>query len=127
MPKTLHAKTAAALIPVRYPAFDLPEVTKAVRWHTTGHAGMTITERILYFADYIDDTRTFPDCVELRHMFWDPHPESMTPDERFAHLRKTMIRSFDMTIHALLEEGIPISQDTISARNALLFEAAASK
>ena len=53
-PKTFHAKTAARLIPEKYPAFAAPEVIEAVRWHTTGRADMTICEKILYLADYID-------------------------------------------------------------------------
>ena len=30
---------------------------------------MTLGEKLLYLADYIEDTRTFPDCVELRRHF----------------------------------------------------------
>ena len=58
-PKTFHARTAAALIPVAYPEFADRMVIDAVRWHTTGHKGMTLTENLIYLADYIDDTRKF--------------------------------------------------------------------
>ena len=124
VPKTMHAKTAAGLIPVLFPEWNDPEIVQAVRWHTTGRAGMTIGERILYFADYIDETRQFEDCVKLRSLFWDPDPASMTSGGRESHLRKLMILSYDMTIRNLLDEGTPISEDTIQARNALLIEAA---
>ncbi|MBP5293101.1 MAG: bis(5'-nucleosyl)-tetraphosphatase (symmetrical) YqeK [Clostridia bacterium] len=122
MPKTLHAKTAAALIGRDFPEYADPVIVSAVRWHTTGHEKMTITERILYLADYIDETRKFEDCVILREMFWGADPLSMDPEQRYSHLRKVMIRSFDMTIRSLLEDQIPISPDTIAARNDLLFE-----
>ena len=124
VPKTMHAKTAAGLIPVRFPEWNDSEIVNAVRWHTTGHADMTIGERILYFADYIDETRQFEDCVKLRSLFWDPDPASMSLTERERHLRDLMILSYDMTIRNLLDEGIPVSEDTIEARNALLKEAA---
>ena len=70
-PKTFHARTAAALIPDAYPIFADPVIINAVRWHTTGRKNMTLTEKILYLADYIDESRTFENCVLLRHFFWD--------------------------------------------------------
>ena len=119
-PKTFHAKTAAALIPTRYPEFAEPEVISAVRWHTTGRADMSLLEKIVYLADYIDESRTFPDCVALRDLFWDAAPESMSSEEREAHLDRVLIRSFDMTLAGLIEDGAPVSDDTFSARNSLI-------
>ena len=119
-PKTFHAKTAAALIARDFSAFASETVVSAVRWHTTGRAGMTLTEQLLYLADYIDQTRTFADCVALRDMFFDACPERMEQKERLAHLRRVLVRSFDMTVRALLDEGAPISNDTMEARNDLL-------
>ncbi len=120
--KTLHARTAAALIPARYPAFACDTVISAVRWHTTGRAGMTLTEKLLYLADYIDESRIFPDCVRLRSYFWSASPESMNEGERLAHLRRTLIMSYDMTMRALINEGAIISPDTALARNELVLE-----
>jgi len=120
--KTLHARTAAALIPVVYPAFADKTVISAVRWHTTGREDMTITDKLVYLADYIDDSRKFPDCVRLRDYFWSAEPQNMDINARLAHLRDTLILSFDMTVRNLLGEGVPISLDTIDARNALLLE-----
>ena len=123
-PKTLHARTAAACIPSRYPAFDDPELISAVRWHTTGHAGMTLTEKLLYLADYIDDSRSFENCVILRRYFWGAKPETMGTEERESLLRDTLILSFDMTVRDLLAEGTPIAVETAEARNELLLERA---
>ena len=119
-PKTFHAKTAAVLIPSQYPEFADDEVISAVRWHTTGRAGMTTREKLVYLADYIDESRTFPDCVALRSLFWDAEPQNMSVAERETHLDQVLIRSFDMTITGLLEDGAPISDDTLAARNFLI-------
>ena len=119
-PKTFHAKTAAALIPALYPDFADDEVINAVRWHTTGRAGMTLPEKLVYLADYIDESRTFPDCVALRSLFWDAEPGEMGAEERMAHLNRVLIRSFDMTLASLIEDGAPVSDDTFSARNDLI-------
>ena len=119
-PKTFHAKTAAALIARDFADYSDPMIVNAVRWHTTGHANMTLTEQILYLADYIDDSRTFDSCVALRRLFWDAAPERMDAEARLAHLHRVLIRSFDVTIADLVEEGRPIAPDTVDARNALL-------
>lgn len=119
-PKTFHARTAAALIPRQFPAFSDPTVISAVRWHTTGHRGMTLTEQLLYLADYIDDSRTFPACVLLRNTFFDARPECMSAKERREHLRDVLLLSFDLTVRDLLTEGQPIAPDTVCARNELL-------
>lgn len=121
-PKTLHARTAAVLIPAAYSAYADAEVVSAVRWHTTGREGMSATEKIVYLADYIDDSRTFPDCVKLRSAFWDADPESMSQAEREAHLTSVLVQSFDMTISGLLEDGAPVSPDTFCARNSLILQ-----
>ncbi len=120
--KTFHAKTATAVIPERYPAFATEEVLSAVRWHTTGRMGMTLGEKLIYLADYIDDSRLFPDCVRLRAYFWNARPERMSAEARADHLRDTLIMSFDMTIRALVNEGAVISADTALARNDLVLD-----
>ena len=123
-PKTFHARTAALLIPEIYPEFADDDVVAAVRWHTTGRAGMTVAEKVLYLADYIDYSRTFQDCVKLREYFFSKDLKNMSEEELALHLDKTLIMSFDMTISAILAEGRVISPDTINARNELLVKIA---
>lgn len=121
-PKTFHARTAAAKIAYDYPDFNDPVIVGAVRWHTTGHAGMTLTEKLLYLADYIDESRKFENCVILRRYFWGADPEKLDEASRAALLRKTLILSYDMTMRELLDEHKPIAADTVEAMNELLLE-----
>ena len=122
-PKTYHAKTAAARIVRDFSEFADPIIIDAVRWHTTGHAGMTLTEKLLYLADYIDESRTFSSCVLLRRYFFGAEPELMSGEERQKHLRATLLLSYELTLKDLLTDGAPIDEDTIRARNELLVEA----
>ncbi len=126
-PKTFHARTAAAEIPHRYPDFGDEEIVRCVRYHTTGRQGMTLEEKLVYLADYIDLSRTFPDCVTLRNAFFEAEPERMSMEQRLGHLDNVLILSLDMTIRALLEEGTPISPDTFEARNDLITRRASRK
>lgn len=121
-PKTFHARTAAAMIEREYTDFADAEVVSAVRWHTTGRADMTLTDQMLYLADYIDESRTFENCVILRRYFWGADPARMTATEREALLRDTLILSFDMTVRDLLDEGKPVAEETMQARNALILQ-----
>lgn len=113
-PKTFHAKTAAALIGRDFPEFDRSEIVSGVRWHTTGHDEMTVFEAIIYLADYIEETRTFPACAELRSYFYDGIAAGRDKRE---HLYETMVMSFDKTICDLVCDGAMIDTDTIQARS----------
>ena len=119
-PKTFHARTAALLIPEIYPEFADDDVIAAVRWHTTGRTGMSIAEKVLYLADYIDMSRTFEDCVKLRDYFFSKNLDEMSAEERMLHLDRTLLLSFDMTIKGLLADGTVINRDTVNARNSLI-------
>ena len=121
-PKIFHAKTAAALIPDEYPELADDTVISAVRWHTTGKADMTLAEKIIYLADYIDMSRKFEDCVRLRALFWSADLKSMTEKEREMHLNDVLIYSYELTVKGLLEEEKPIDMNTVKARNFLICE-----
>ncbi len=113
-PKVFHSITGALM--ARKLFFDVADddICLAIRSHTTGRAGMNLMEKLLYLADYIEPTRTFPDCVELRKMFYG------TADFTTEHLDKILLASFDMTITSLISDGAFIHEKTVSARNSLL-------
>ncbi len=119
-PKTFHARSAAILISMMYPEFSDIEIINAVRYHTTGCASMTLFEKIIYLADYIDETRKYEECVILRNMFWDAEPQKMSEAERIEHLDAVMLKALNMSIDSLINDGKIISCDTVSARNSLL-------
>ena len=62
-PKTLHALTGS-LVAER--VFGENEaVVSAIRYHTTGRANMTLLEKIIYVADYVEPNRDFPGVEKL--------------------------------------------------------------
>ena len=116
-PKLLHSMTAPAVIKRDFPEFADADVLSAVRWHTTGRAGMSLCESILFLADFIEETRTFESCVELRRFFYDGYGKAADEASRQTLLYDTMILAFDMTLRELTSEGMPIHPDTVAARN----------
>ena len=78
---------------------------------------MTVFEAIIYLADYIEDTRTYDDCIKLRRYFYDGISHLSSAEDKFFHLYKTMVKSFDYTMTVLMEENALIDEDTLRCRN----------
>lgn len=55
-PFMLHAKLGALLTKKKYDIDD-EEILDAIRWHTTGRPNMTLLDKIVYVADYIEPKR----------------------------------------------------------------------
>jgi nicotinate-nucleotide adenylyltransferase len=67
-PKLLHAVTGAVVAQEAFGESD--PVVSAIRWHTTGRLDMSLLEKILYIADYIEPTRDFSGVEILRDLAW---------------------------------------------------------
>ncbi|MCM1103557.1 MAG: bis(5'-nucleosyl)-tetraphosphatase (symmetrical) YqeK [Clostridium sp.] len=69
-PALLHAKLGSFFAKEKYEVTD-EEILSAIRWHTTGHVGMTLLEKIIYVADYIEPNRKssrIPNLDEVRSL-----------------------------------------------------------
>jgi len=119
VPKLLHSRTGCEFARRRFGAEIVDdEIYYAILYHTTGKAGMSLFESLVYLADYIEKNRTFGDCKKLRRYFYKNLKKGK--DDKFEVLRKTLILSFDMTIKNLIKEDQKIDKDTIEVRNYFL-------
>ena len=89
--KLLHSKTGAMLAQDRFGVSD--RVRDAIYWHTTGRPDMTLLEKIIYMADYIEPNRNFEGVDELRKLAYED-------------LDKAMILGLEMSIEDLTSRGI---------------------
>lgn len=64
-PQLWHAIGAYAYLRDRLKITD-PDVLNAVRYHTTGRAGMSLLEKIIYLADLTSADRSYPDAEKTR-------------------------------------------------------------
>lgn len=65
-PVLLHAKLGKYVAEEEYGVKD-PEILSAIEWHTTGRPGMSLLEKIIYIADYIEPNRDrAPRLPEIR-------------------------------------------------------------
>lgn len=116
--KLLHAKTGAEFAREQFGECLVDEeIYNGIYFHTTGREKMTLFEAIIYLADYIEENRTFEDCVFLREYFYKSLEKAKNMKEKKEILRNTMILSFDLTIKNLISENKTIDFDTIKARN----------
>jgi len=88
--KLLHAKTGAALSRELFGVSD--EVYSAIFWHTTGRPGMSLLEKIIYIADYIEPNRDFEGVEELRSL-------------AYKDLDEALILGFQMSLKELERRG----------------------
>jgi len=65
-PTVNHAFTASAVAQHVYGESE--EVCSAIRWHTTGREKMSVLEKIIYLADFIEPTRTFDGVENFREL-----------------------------------------------------------
>jgi nicotinate-nucleotide adenylyltransferase len=67
-PYLLHAKAGAYLAKTKYGITD-KEILSAITWHTTGKENMSVLDKIIFCADYIEPTRTKqPNLEYLRNI-----------------------------------------------------------
>lgn len=52
----LHAKVGMYLARTKYDVYDT-DILNAIRWHTTGREDMSLLEKIIYIADFIEPNR----------------------------------------------------------------------
>lgn len=122
MPRIFHAWTAALIVKRDFREFATDKVVSAIRKHTTGEEKMSTFDKIIYLADYIEDTRTHDSCVKLRKMYLDGIDRCKSEEEKLIFLDKLMLESFDTTIKHLLDSGAMVAENTFKARNEIVFE-----
>lgn len=81
------------------------EALLAVRYHTTGRSKMTLKEKILYVADFIEETREHDPCQRIRAEFYEKLPDGK--EERLKDFDKLVYRVMENTAYYLKERRIP--------------------
>ena len=98
--KLLHSKSGAELARSEFGVSD--GVADAIRWHTTGRAGMSALEKVIYLADYIEPTRDFDGVGELRRL-------------AYTDLAAAMKMGLEMSITDMVQRGIIPNMTTYDA------------
>ncbi|MFY0546252.1 bis(5'-nucleosyl)-tetraphosphatase (symmetrical) YqeK [Brevibacillus sp. H7] len=101
-----HAFAGAIVIQTELGVTD-PEILQAVRYHTTGRAGMSLLEKVVCVADYIEPNRNFPGVEQIR---------SLAQQD----LNAALAEALGGTIRFLIEQRKTVYPLTLTAYNDLV-------
>jgi len=103
-----HGPAAACAVQAEFGIID-QEVLDAIRYHTSGRVEMTLLDKIICLADYIEPGRDYPevDVIRLKAQ---------------TSLNQALLAGFDSTITYLIAKQQKIYPLTLLARNALIEE-----
>lgn len=80
------------------------EVFRAIYYHTTGRADMTLLEKILYIADYMEPNRDFEGVEKLRRLAYED-------------LDTAVLMGCEMSIADMEERGYVLHRNTKEAHD----------
>lgn len=109
MPLLLHAYVGAYRIYELYGVNDAM-TAQAIWRHTVGGENMTALDKIIYFADMIEPSRSYPEAERLRAR------------ARTAALDEMLLAGLTESIRFVISKGGLIHPSTIAARNELILE-----
>jgi predicted HD superfamily hydrolase involved in NAD metabolism len=103
-----HAPVGAEIVCKEFGITD-EDVLNAIRYHTSGRVGMSLLEKVICLADYLEPGRDFPGVDGLRELSQQD-------------LDLALLACFDNTIQFLLKRGKKVYPLTLMARNYLVDE-----
>ena len=102
--KLLHAKSGAALAKAVFGQSET--VVRAILYHTTGRGNMTLEEKLLYLADYMEPTRDFPEVAQMRRLAYED-------------LDRAVLMGVELSIQEMRALGRQIHPNTLEAEQTL--------
>ncbi len=105
-PSLLHAPLGAFLAEDLFRIRD-QEILDAIACHTTGKKGMTLFEKIICLADYMEESRQYPGVEDIRAF-------------AFHDINRALLLAFELSIRNVLDRGKLLHPMTVDARNDLL-------
>jgi predicted HD superfamily hydrolase involved in NAD metabolism len=97
-----HSKIAAEMIKKDFGIED-EDILNAVRYHTTGRAGMSPLEKVIFLADSIEPGRNYPRVDEIRNV-------------AKTDLNRACLMCLERTIEYINNKGFYLDPDTLEAR-----------
>ena len=107
-PELLHG-LAGAIIAKNVMGIEDEDILNSIAYHTTGRKSMSLLEKIIYIADYVEPLRNFPGVDKLRETV-------------YRDLDEGLLLAFNNTIAYVMSLGQLLHSDTIDARNYIIIE-----
>lgn len=118
-PPVFHSYVAPYIVKREFPEFATPRILSAIGKHTLGDACMSVFDEIIFLADYIENGRTYEDCVETREFMLSSLVDGDIAGNVNA-LHKACVMSIDRTIKSLVKKGKTVNPKSLDAKKVLL-------
>lgn len=99
----LHGPVGSILCETKY-GIDDKDIKSAIFYHTTGRTNMTLLEKIIFLADYIEPSRDFPGVDTIRKL-------------AEKDLNQAVLSAYNSTIKHLIDQDAYIYDLTFLGRN----------
>ena len=99
----IHGKLGAYIARTKYGVQD-KEILSAITWHTTGKPKMTLLEKIIYLADYMEPGRAM-NCK--------PYSLTQIRGTSFENIDKALCMVLECSVKYLEKSGVPIDPQTM--------------
>ena len=119
IPALLHAVTATVIIEEEFSEFASEEILSAVAKHTTGDAYMTVLDKIVFLADFIEDSRIYP-ASKSTARFVKSSMKTQNIKANLLVLDRACVMEIDSTVAHLERLGKKINSKAVLARDAMI-------
>ncbi len=102
-PQIWHAMSGALFVKYEL-RIDDEDIISAIRYHTTGKSGMTLSQKIVYLADLTSADRSYPDVEDIRQL-------------ANKDLNKAIFAVLKFTVNNMSGKALPLHPDTLDAYN----------
>ncbi len=99
----IHGKLGAAMVKEQL-NIDDEDILCAIRWHTTGRAGMSLLEKIIYIADLIEPGRHFEGIEGIRVV-------------AYQDIDKAMLLALEQVMCFVRSKGFALHPNSLEAYN----------
>ena len=107
-PKLWHSISGSVYVQTHFAIKDA-DIINAIRYHTTGRAGMSLLEKIIYTADYTSEERSYPGADIMR-------------EKSRKSLEEAMVFSCQFTLQNLSSKEAAIHPDQLFCYNELVLK-----
>ena len=107
----LHSFSAAPFIRLRFAEYATDDILSSVFNHTLGTENITLFDKIIFIADFIEDGRTYDTCIATAEFMRKNIVSENTFDQNLYFLNKGILMSIDATVSSVLKKNqIPHSR-----------------
>ena len=104
----LHAPLGSIIAKEKFGVED-EDVLNAVRYHTLGRAQMSLLEKIIYVADFIEPGRKYKEVQFVR-------------DLAYVDIDKAVLKEADIVIKYIIDKGGVLHTESVRTRNSFLIK-----